>query len=261
LSYVGQTKDAKLKAGKPYAYGVSGRWNDHLSCSKTTPLGRAIQEYGATAFTVETLESGVDEEHLDDREAYWISTLNTIVPKGYNKMRHGRCRHRSSSRLVEFYVPTTVAVKLRPIKKDGVPRLVYVYLIQQSGEEVRLVFGQGTETTYAQAVAEATAFVAEFANIPVDAPPHIYDTTANEYSQKLLQFDGKMISRIRIAKWNSLVAVHIDGVRICFGGKRISYDDAVEKARAFARELYNRHTEAILIDEASKSATGGCVPS
>ena len=72
LSYVGQTRDHKTKGGKPYAYGVIGRWNDHVSCVSSTPLGLAIQANGPGAFKVETLETGVAEDRLDEREAHDI---------------------------------------------------------------------------------------------------------------------------------------------------------------------------------------------
>lgn len=260
-SYVGQTRDTKTKAGRPYAYGVVGRWNDHVSCRSTTPLGLAISEHDPDSFVVDTLESGIPEENLDEREAHWIATLNTIVPHGYNKMRHGRCRHREASSLSAFYAPSTVSVKLRQIKRGGAPHLIYAYLRQASGEEVRVVFGQGAESTYAHAVCDATKFLEDFAAVPIEADPRIFDTTASEYSAKLARFDGLTLCRIRVAKWNSLAAVHIDAARICFGGKTIPYEKAVEKALSFAKALHEKHPEATLVNDVSKSATGGCLPS
>jgi hypothetical protein len=232
-----------------------------MSCSSTTPLGLAIIEHGPSSFTVETLEGDIPEEKLDEREAHWIATLNTIVPNGYNKMRHGRCRHREASSLSAFYAPTTVSVELRQIKRGGSPHLIYAYLHQVSGEEVRVVFGQGAESTYVHAVRDATKFLEDFATVSIVADPRIFDTTASEYSTKLTQFDGLIIQRIRVAKWNSLVAVYIDAKRICFGGKTVPYEAAVEKALSFAKTLHDIHPEAILVNNVSKSATGGCSPS
>jgi hypothetical protein len=258
LSYVGQTRDTKSKAGKPYAYGVIGRWNDHVSCPSSTPLGIAIQTNGPGAFKVETLESDLPEERLDEREAYWIEALNTRTPNGYNKMRHGRCRHREESSLAEFYAPRTTGVHLKQIKRDGAPHLIYAYLHQKSGEDVRLVFGQGEGSSYAKAVADATDFLTAFEGVPIEADPRIFDGTASEYETKLARFDGVTISRIRVAKFNTMSAVYIDKERICFGGKKSTYEEAVKKALAFADALLQKHPEAIVIDDASKSATGGC---
>ena len=257
-AYVGQTRDTKTKSGRPYAYGVSGRWNDHVTCSSSTPLGLAITAHGPDAFMVESLEVCVPESKLDEREAHWIATLNTLTPNGYNKMRHGRCRHRTSSSLAEFYAPTTTGVRLCQIKRWGAPKLIYAYLHQVSGEEVRVVFGQGKESTYASAVSGATSFLEAFAAVPIDADPRILDTTVSEYEAKLVRFDDRDICRIRIAKFNTLAAVYVDKERICFGGKTTTYEQAVEKAVSFATQLHIRHPAAILLNDSSKSATGSC---
>jgi hypothetical protein len=257
-SYIGQTRDFKMKGNKPYSYGVTGRWNDHVSCVSSTPLGLAIQKYGPGAFAVETVESGVAEDRLDEREAYWISELNTLMPNGYNKMRHGRCRHRDASSLSVFYAPRTTGVRLRQIRRNGQPHLIYAYLRQSSGEEVRLAFGQGEGSTYATAVAEATTFLEAFAAVPIEADPRVLSVDATEYDTKLVRFDDVTVGRIRVAKFNTLAAVYVDKDRICFGGKHSTYEQAVQKALAFAHALLQKHPDAIMIDDASKSATGGC---
>ena len=257
-SYIGQTRDTKTKAGKPYAYGITGRWNDHVSCPSSTPLGLAIKTHGPGAFIVETVETGVSEDCLDEREAYWISELNTLVPNGYNKMRHGRCRHRDASSLSAFYAPRTVGVRLRQIRKNGEPHLIYAYLRQTAGDEVRITFGQGYGSTYAKAVAEATKFLEAFEAVPIEADPRILSITASEYDSKLARFDDITINQIRVAKFNTLAAVYIDKERICFGGKNSTYEQAIEKALAFAHALQQKHPGVVVIDDASKSATGGC---
>jgi hypothetical protein len=257
-SYIGQTRDFKMKGGKPYTYGVSGRWNDHVSCVSSTPLGLAIQTHGPGAFTVETVEAGVTDDRLDEREAHWISELKTLVPNGYNKMRHGRCRHRDASSLSAFYAPRTVGVRLRQIRRNGQPQLIYAYLLQSTGEEVRVVFGQGEGSSYATAVAEATSFLEAFAEVPIDADPRVLSVDATEYDAKLARFDDVTIGKIRVAKFNAMSAVYIDKERICFGGKHSTYEEAVQKALAFAHALLQKHPDAIMVDDASKSATGGC---
>ena len=247
-----------MKGDKPYAYGVTGRWNDHVSCVSSTPLGLAIQKYGPGAFAVETVESDVAEDRLDEREAYWISELNTLMPNGYNKMRHGRCRHRDASSLSAFYAPRTTGVILRQIRRNGQPHLIYAYLRQASGEEVRVAFGQGAGSTYAAAVTEATTFLEAFAAVPIEADPRVLSVDATEYDTKLARFDDVTVGRIRVAKFNTMAAVYIDKERICFGGMRSTYEQAVQKALAFAHALLQKHPDAIIINDASKSATGGC---
>jgi len=207
---------------------------------------------------VETVEAGVAEERLDEREAYWISELKTLVPNGYNKMRHGRCRHRDASSLSAFYAPRTVGIRLRQIRRSGAPHLIYAYLRQANGDEVRVVFGQGEGSIYATAVAEATTFLEAFGSVPIEADPRILDAAATEYDTKLARFDDITVDRIRVAKFNTLAAVYVDKERICFGGKHTTYEQAVTKATAFAHALLQKHPDAILVNDASKSATGGC---
>lgn len=260
-SYIGQTRNTKTKDGKPYSYGVAGRWNDHVSCHATTPLGSDIIKYGRDAFLVEPLEENIPEDSLDEREAHWIAELGTLVPAGYNVMRHSRCRHRTATSLAKFYAPTTSCVRLRQIRRGGEPHLIYAYLDQSDGEEVRITFGQGKDSSYATAVREATEFLLQMTNIPIDADPRVLTPDASEYHEKLARFDGLSIQRIRIAKFNTLAAVYVDKARICFGGKTTTYTQAVEKALTFAHSLKIKHPEATVVDDASKSATGGCLPS
>lgn len=50
------------------------------------PIHLAIQKYGEEAFTVEILEW---TEDYDNREAYYIKTLNSLSPNGYNILEGG----------------------------------------------------------------------------------------------------------------------------------------------------------------------------
>jgi hypothetical protein len=120
------------------------------------------------------------------------------------------------------------------------------------------VFGQGEGSTYAAAVADATRFLEAFEAIPIEADPRILSNTATEYDTKLARFNDVTIGRIRVAKFNTLAAVYVDKARICFGGKQSTYEQAVQKALAFAHALLQKHPEATVFDNASKSATGGC---
>jgi group I intron endonuclease len=259
--YVGQTRNTKMREGKPYSYGVTGRWNDHVSCPATTPLGSDILKYGRDGFVVEKLEENIPEDLLDEREAFWIAESDSMVPNGYNVMRHGRCRHRNATSLAKFYIPTTTSVRLRQIRRAGVPHIIYAYLEQSTGEEVRITFGQAKDSNYANAVREATEFLLQMANIPIEADPRVLSPDATEYDEKLARFDGVSIKRIRVAKCNTLAAVYVDSIRICFGGKTTTYPQAVKKALQFAHSLHIKHPEATVVDDASKSATGGCLPS
>ncbi len=64
------------------------RWRHHvrvaLEKNAGTPLAKAIQEFGDHSFSIEVLESNLDQEQLPVREKVWIKKLDTIVPRGLN---------------------------------------------------------------------------------------------------------------------------------------------------------------------------------
>lgn len=230
--YVGQTKKFKIKDTKPYHYGLTGRWCDHVSSSKRvdTPIANAIREYGADNFKIELLET-VPEYKTDAREAYWIETLNTVIPNGYNVMSHSRCKHRSSTTIADNYIDLATEIELKIIKKQGIPTIVYVY-IDLPNERKRIVFGQTQNSNFEDVLAEANEFVSKFTKNGVSL----------KNSDKAEYFKNKHIIGIRIVKFNkTMVAVYIktdtDQQRICFGGKTTTYDQALEKANEFIKKL------------------------
>lgn len=235
--YIGQAQDTKMKEDKEYKYGIAGRWSDHVSSAfrgATTPLAKAILEYGADDFELTCLEAGVSDKRMDEREAHWIQTRNAVVPNGYNVMRHSRCKHREQTTIAEHYLPTTTKVRISPVNTKGVPKLVHVYLDQVGEDPVRLVFGQSAKTTFQEALLEAQEFAAIFAEHGIDTFEETVDDPLRKYQEKIEQFRGTAIERIRIANFNNLVSIHIktpEGTfRICFGGKKITSDNAYKLA-------------------------------
>lgn len=265
-AYIGQTQDFKERDGKPYRYGVSGRWSDHVSSAfrgAKTPLAQAILEHGSENFELTALESGVLDERLDEREAHWIATNKTNVPQGYNVMRHARCKHREHTTIADHYLPTTVSVRLTSVKRQGVNRLVYLYLDQEKGDPVRLVFGQAKTAKYEDALLEAQEFATIFAEEGVEVLEEEADDPLRKYQAKIDTLRTATLEKIRIAKFNDLVALHIKSsegtLRMCFGGKKIKLEDAYETAIAVKDKILEMHTENVLLeDDISKSATGGC---
>ena len=254
--YVGQTQDTKTKDNKQYKYGVVGRWSDHVSSAlrgSNTPLAVAIQELGADDFELTCLETGIQEERLDEREAHWISVKHSVVPDGYNVMRHSRCKHREQTTIAEHYLPTTAKVRLCPVNANGAPKLVYVYLDQIEENPVRFAFGQTSDSTYEMALREAQEFATIFAENGIEVFEEVADDPHRKYVEKIEQFRGKSIERIRIANFNHLVALHIkttDGtIRICFGGKKIKQDDAYRTALAIKEKLMETHTNILVQDD------------
>lgn len=81
MLYVGQTTQ-----------GLKRRFRDHLRFSKQgsgTYLGRAIRKYGGNRFTISLLATAKDREELTCLEIFWIKTLKTKYPYGYNLTEGG----------------------------------------------------------------------------------------------------------------------------------------------------------------------------
>lgn len=78
-AYIGQT------INKP-----ENRWKEHQRISKNTDnpdfsyIHSAIRKYGASCFTFEVIDKANTKEELDAKEKQYISSLNTLVPNGYN---------------------------------------------------------------------------------------------------------------------------------------------------------------------------------
>ena len=70
--YVGQTVRSLKK-----------RIREHKNNTKSL-IGRALHKYGEENFVWVILEECDSREQLDEREIYWIKTLNTKAPNGYN---------------------------------------------------------------------------------------------------------------------------------------------------------------------------------
>jgi hypothetical protein len=246
LKYIGQATNLKYKNSKPYNYGANGRWNDHVCTSKSrnTPLCNAIQQYGRDDFIIEVIEEA-PLETLDEKEAYWISTNNTIYPNGYNIATHSRNRHREESNLHIFYKDKVQSAIISPIKKDGELKMAYVYLTLNDGSQERLAFGQKSDSTYEDTIQEVNKFLDKL-KCPYKISTNNSDNLSEKYASKLNEFKDKVITSVRITSASNLIAVYIgtsemkrnsEHKRICFGGKTISKEDAYDIAKKFVAEL------------------------
>lgn len=255
LKYIGQATQFKYKNGKPYNYGASGRWNDHVASAnvRNTPLCRAIQQYGRDNFVVEVLEEDL-LENLDEREAYYIAERNTIHPHGYNVASHSRNRHRETSNLHIFYEGKVQSAVISPIRKDGELKSAYVYLTKQDGTRERIAFGQKGENTYEDTLEEVFNFL-ERLGCSYNMTTTHSTVLSEKYASKLAEFKEKEITSVRITSASSLIAVYIgtsemklskEHKRICFGGKTIDKEEAYEIAKQFVAEL--NISDKLLID-------------
>lgn len=60
------------------------RFNEHCSHKKTL-LYLAIKKYGKDNFKVELIEDNVPNDKIDEKERFYISFFNSLVPSGYNR--------------------------------------------------------------------------------------------------------------------------------------------------------------------------------
>ena len=82
--YIGQTrKTAKRRFTQHKCRARKGYENDR-------PIYKAIKEFGEDNFIVESLECGIDESNINQREQFWIEKENSIIPNGYNVNTGGR---------------------------------------------------------------------------------------------------------------------------------------------------------------------------
>lgn len=67
---------------------IEERWKKHIYSPSSSLIHQAIVKYGVQSFIFEVLEECVLEQ-LNEREIYWISHYNSIIPFGYNKTQGG----------------------------------------------------------------------------------------------------------------------------------------------------------------------------
>lgn len=95
--YIGQTRSHYLNKGKYRPFGYIGRFNSHISESKSPSkleascsyLNSAFNKYGVENFTCELITS-CEIDELDIYEIKYISELNTKYPNGYNLTNGGQ---------------------------------------------------------------------------------------------------------------------------------------------------------------------------
>lgn len=89
--YVGQTKDWRLeKRIQEHLYDAADK-------TKNVAFHNALNKYGIENFKVETVETDISEENIDEREIYWITYYNTYIhaknSNGYNETLGGQGIH------------------------------------------------------------------------------------------------------------------------------------------------------------------------
>lgn len=253
--YVGQTTNLKKTRGKWYKYGISQRLVEHFGAARrkrTTPLAKAIRQYGIESFSVEELER-CDMELSDDRESYHIRKCQTLFPDGYNVQKQARIGN--GLMLPEHMVSLA---EIRGIKKgDTVARVRVLLTIENEKNKRRFMFGSSGKD-FEKSLQEAKEFCEQ-----VKAERIILHSSLTEsdclwwpYKEKLDSLDRFKVKRLRATRFRgTMVRIHIrtgemtsyrQEKLITFGGKTISKDSAYTIALAVVEEMKNRHPEAIV---------------
>ena len=80
--YIGQT-----------TFSLEKRWKEHVHkamCDSPYALHGAIRKYGKEHFHIIQIDVASSIDELNEKEKYWIATLNTLSPNGYNLVEGGR---------------------------------------------------------------------------------------------------------------------------------------------------------------------------
>jgi len=124
--YIGQTRSHYLNKGKYRPFGYIGRFNSHISESKSTDkqkacryLNSAFNKYGVDNFKCELLTTCPLDE-LDYYETKYISELDTKYPNGYNLTNGGqKCGFEKGKKVV---LEEEIKPLLRVINCDNLKR-------------------------------------------------------------------------------------------------------------------------------------------
>lgn len=71
--YIGQT-----------CRNLQDRMSEHIR-HDTIVIDKAIRKYGIDNFTVEQIDTANDVDELNQKEQFWVSHYNSMVPNGYNQ--------------------------------------------------------------------------------------------------------------------------------------------------------------------------------
>lgn len=143
--YIGQSIDIKE------------RWKQHFykaynekELGYNSAIHQAFRKYGYENFSFEVIEL-CEKEELDAKETYWIKTLNTLVPTGYNILPGGQFNKTSTRQLFcskcgkeisrdnkSGLCRSCVQVKVSIIKEE-----LYEKLLENEGNFTRVGFFYG----------------------------------------------------------------------------------------------------------------------
>lgn len=157
--YVGQSVSHILNHKRYRPYGHQGRFRCHISEAFSTKknqshyLNNAIRKYGVVDFVVELIEC-CELTNADEREIYYIKTLNSLFPNGYNLKNGGNTfthsdesKKRVSNGVISYYkdkkqerfkninyIDDDVERYIKPLKRNNEQYGWYVYINKKKAD-------------------------------------------------------------------------------------------------------------------------------
>ena len=157
--YVGQAVSHILNHKRYRPYGHEGRFKCHISEAFSTKknqshyLNNAIRKYGVVDFVIELIES-CELSIADERETYYIQTLKSLFPNGYNLKNGGNVfthsdesKKRVSNGVISYFkdkkqerfhhvkqIDDDIEKYIKPLKRNNEQYGWYVYIDRKKAD-------------------------------------------------------------------------------------------------------------------------------
>lgn len=249
LKYIGQTYTYKynVKKDKWYSRTIEHRFKEHIADKDihNRPLHRDIKEHGSNNFEIQELEK-CNEEDSSKREHYWIKTLNTIIPNGYNKQLFSR---RVGASMTEIGTPEYAEIK--GIKENNILTKVRVLIkYEEYDDKIRHMFH---ENTYENTITKATDECLKILDRSKIIFHHsLYGTVLSpleQYKEKLSRLNDKIVTKMHLSLFeNNTVLLYIrtkdmkkysDQVVLNFGGPKTDVTQSLDRAKIVIDKYIN----------------------
>ena len=226
--YIGQTRSHYLNKGKYRPFGHIGRFNSHISESKSIDkhkacryLNSAFNKYGIDSFNCELLTT-CDIDELDEYERKYIYDLNTKYPNGYNLTNGGqKCGFEKGKKVVleEEIKPLSRAINGDNLKRTEKTRQLISKRLKDY-KNSRDLNGRKNDMERVQKIHAINRFD-KYKDI------HIDSNNIDKY--------------IRVIKNNTLnydyIRVTINKMRTTFVGQYETIEEIKQRARQFILEI------------------------
>ena len=110
------------------------RFKEH--CFAASPLGHAICQYGADKFRIEVVDHCATPQQANEREKFFISKYDCLMPKGYNRNGAGRTERVNLSLTEELKDRLSVLAAIDNITPTALAAKVLSDYVDARAEEI-----------------------------------------------------------------------------------------------------------------------------